>query len=81
MGIPMHLCQSQLLLYQRNMCFPEATLILISRRQSRSNVPRSGCPPIRERQGGGGGGGGSVSNLEDIGKIAKYQAKPQNKIL
>ena len=45
MVIPMHLCQSQLLLYQRNRCFPEATLILISRRRSRCNVPRSGGVP------------------------------------
>ena len=45
MVIPMHLSQSQLLLYQRNRCFPEATLILISRRRSRYNVPRSGAVP------------------------------------
>ena len=45
MRIPMHLCQSQLLLYQRNGCFPEATLILISRRRSKYNVPRSGAIP------------------------------------
>ena len=45
MVIPMHLCQSQLLLYQRNRCFPEATLILKSRRRSRYKVPRSGAVP------------------------------------
>ena len=45
MVIPMHLCQSQLLLYQRNKCFPEATLILISRRRSRYNEPLSGAVP------------------------------------
>ena len=34
-----------LLLCQRNMCFPEATLILISRRRSRCDVPLSGDVP------------------------------------
>ena len=45
MVIPMHLRQSQLLLCQRNRCFPEATLMPISRRWSRYNVPRSGAVP------------------------------------